>query len=652
MELNLESRSIAASPGPIADAIRAPQASAVRLHGLLGRRLDLLRRNRLVEHDEYFLLWPFIEKHRADPERHYEELAPHPEITRGDWHGEFMGTWIATATLVAINAADAALLAKVDRMVDEWLATQADDGYLGPYVAADRWQSWDIWIQAHNLIGLIVYSELTGRAEALEAAIRVADRVLADFGPGRRSLQATGPSAGMASSAILEPSLRLHLLTDDARYLEFARWIVDVDWEAGGGPAIVSSLMRGDDVAEISTGKGAEMLIDFAGLLELYRTTGEERYMAAVKRGWDNIAADHLYITGTATANESFQRDQGLPSDGAYRVGETCVTMAWFYVSLMLGRLTGEGRYFDAVEQTTYNHLLAAQSADGRGWAYYVGLRDSKRYGWHTDPECCPTRGSRALSLLPQAVVGTDSRGVVVNLYEACTGALTLDDGQPVALGIEGDYPLHGDIRIRIRPHQPSAFRLSLRVPAWCNTWRMEINGELVESTASGGYCRIERRWTDGDVVGVSMEMAPAYVIDHRRDSMRVAVVRGPLVFAADSAYLPPGRLLEDITLSIMGDQPELSIGTLPKTDPPTIHLDVPVESIDHPSGRQPWRGQRFVQLGAHARRDTETLELVPFFEAGNQDPACYDPGVRDRREPVLRITYQVWQPYAMRRKQ
>jgi len=30
--------------------------------------------------------------------------------------------------------------------------------------------------------------------------------------------------------------------------------------------------------------------------------------------------------------------------------------------------------------------LLAAQSPDGWGWAYYVGLRDSKRYRWHTDP--------------------------------------------------------------------------------------------------------------------------------------------------------------------------------------------------------------------------------------------------------------------------
>ncbi|NTU76156.1 MAG: SDR family NAD(P)-dependent oxidoreductase, partial [Anaerolineaceae bacterium] len=68
----------------------------------------------------------------------------------------------------------------------------------------------------------------------------------------------------------------------------------------------------------------------------------------------------------------------------------------------------------DMVEQTLYNHLLGAQSPDGRGWAYYMGLRDSKRFRWHTDPDCCPTRGVRALAQMVQHVFSTTRDGIAV----------------------------------------------------------------------------------------------------------------------------------------------------------------------------------------------------------------------------------------------
>jgi uncharacterized protein len=636
----------------VTDAVRLNHSSVVRLKGLLGRRLDLMRRNRLLEEEEFFLLWPFLENHPADPEGSRVRSAPYSEITRGDWHGEFMGTWVATAAVVSMDGAEPELRPKLDSMVDAWLSTQQEDGYLGAYIARDRWKSWDLWIQAHDLVGLITYFEVTERQVALSAAVRIADRVLRDFGPGRRSLQATGPSGGMASSALLEPLLWLHRLTGDARYLEFALWMVDVDWELAGGPAIVSSLLEGQDVARISTGKGAEMLIDLAGLLELYRATGNERYFKAVRQAWETIAAQHLYVTGTASSSEAFRHDNHLVNDGVYRVGETCVTMTWLYLSLSLGRLTGERRYFDAVEQSAYNHLLAAQSPDGRGWAYYVGLRDSKRYGWHTDPDCCPTRGSRALSLMPRAVLGTDAQGIVINLYEACRGEIILDDGRKVGIHLESTYPAQGNVQVTIVLDEVASFRVRLRKPSWCSSWTIRVNDTAERSAASDGYACIDRLWANGDVIDLAMDMTPAFVVDRLGNYGRTAVVRGPLVFAADSEHLPPGLTLDDLMLHLPRDEPATSIRMVPTDDPFSVHLSAPVAMTRHTARRGPWPNQRYSSLrhdDKAAGVGSEALELVPFFEAGNSDAHCYAPLVRDRREPVLRITYQVWLPYRWR---
>ncbi|MEO0252435.1 MAG: beta-L-arabinofuranosidase domain-containing protein, partial [candidate division WOR-3 bacterium] len=207
------------------------------MRGFIGKRFEANRLNRLRLQEEYFLLWPFQEHCPIG----YGYHQPHPEITLGDWHGEFLGTWVSAASLTAWNTSDEELCKKIDILVRNWLATQKEDGYLGTYDEKDRWKSWDVWVQAHDLIGLLTYYHYTGREDILKAAIRVADRVLKDFGPGKRPLHKTGPHRGMASSAILEPLIWLYWETGDKRYLEFGRWLVDEDWEQPDGPRLISS---------------------------------------------------------------------------------------------------------------------------------------------------------------------------------------------------------------------------------------------------------------------------------------------------------------------------------------------------------------------------------------------------------------------------
>ena len=625
----------------IADQLLCPAPDTVEMKGLLGKRFTLSRLNRLRHQEEEHLLWPFQE---GCPVGWIVDGRSHPEI-RGDWQGEFIGTWLNAAVLSAWNTTDTQLKQKIDLLVKDWLDTQKEDGYLGTYAEADRWKSWDVWIQAHDLIGLLTYYRYTRARKILTSALRIAERVMQDFGPSKLRITQTGPHGGMASSAILEPLMWLYWETGDERYLGFGRWLVDEDWEAENGPKIISSLLAGRGVAGIANGKGCEMLICFAGLLELYRATGEPRYLQAVLNGWDDIVQHHLYITGSASTGEYFQPDFALRNDGVYRLGETCVSMSWIYINLSLGRLTGEARFFDMAEQTLYNHLLGAQSPDGKGWAYYVGLRDSKRYRWHTDPDCCPTRGVRALAQMPQYVFSLSTNGVYVNFYESCTASLKIADSE-ATIGLFGNYPFSGEIELRLFPNNPVEFSLFLRLPGWCQQWSLKVNGEIQSVTPSAqGYLAVHKVWSPGDIVNLSLDMPVCTVVDQLGNRGKVTLVRGPLVYAADSSYLSQGQLLDDLILKIDHKLSEKGVHLLTDELTGMVHLLAPT-TVEKPAvGAGWWREkERYYGFsGKVSRKSGEMVELVPFFEAGNHDPENYHTGIWPHDEPARKITYQVW---------
>lgn len=626
------------------DLVTRPHPDAVQMKGLVGERFIASSVNRLHHQEPDHLLWAF---HDHCPVGYMLPNRPRAEI-RGDWSGEFMGTWLDAAVLSAWNMSDSKLKTKIDGMVADWLSTQQTNGYLGTFDEKDRWESWDIWVQAHNIIGLISYYHYTGEKSRLNAAVRIADRVLWDFGPGKRHLFESGPHGGMASSAFLEPLMWLYSETGDHRYLEFGRWLVDVDWEAPGGPAIISSLMTGRGVAGTANAKGIEMLTNFAGLVEMYRVTGERHFIEPVLIAWEDIVQHHLYITGSASTGEFFQPDFVLRNDGVNMLGETCVSMGWFYLNLKLGRLFGEARFFDMAEQTLYNHLLSAQSPDGRGWAYYVGLRDSKRYRWHTDPECCPSRGVRALAHIPQHIYGLTVNGLMVNLYEPSQARLELLDGVKVNIATEGNYPFDGNIKLKIDPDTPAEFTLKLRLPGWCRSWDLSLNNNHFHiEPDEKGYLTIQRCWSQGDFIELEFKIPPCFVFDKLGNIGRVAIVRGPLVFAADAAYLPGGRTLDDVILKLDKMVPSDRIRIAEKSNH-TVHLlvktMVPAPKKDTGWWREDERYREFE--GNQPDEKVEEIELVPFFEAGNLDSANFREGIWPNDEAVRKITYQVWIPF------
>ncbi len=545
---------------------------------MLGTRILVSEAHRLLNVDENDMLDAFERRN-----------APHQ-----DWQGEHVGKFLHAATQAWNYTHDARLKAKLDRVVARLLKTQEPDGYLGTYPDAQRWTKWDVWVHKYDLLGLLTYYQFThdsphnthpelSRA-ALQACRRVGDLLIRTFGtqPGQRDINRAGEHRGMAATSVLEPVMLLYRATADLRYLQFAHYIV-ANYDAPGGPAILASLEKYRSVRRVANGKAYEMLSNFNGLLELYRATGDPRLLRDMQIGWQDIVANRLYLTGSASSYEVFQDDDHLPNNEDANICETCVTVTWEQMNLQLLRLTGDPRYADQAERAIYNHLLAAQKPTGDAWAYYTPLIGHKPYSDATT--CCLSSGPRGVALIPSLAYMTSADGgLVVNLYNSGSATTRLKSGR-VMISQQTDYPLSGKVLLTVIPEKDGQkFPLRLRIPGWTTGASIAVGGGTERDGSAalsphakqiimpktppdanpfnnpGTYAVLDRRWHKGETITLEIALPTRLIRGDHENVGKAAIVRGPLVLAFDTALNPDARLLGDVELAAAPDHLQLKL--------------------------------------------------------------------------------------------
>jgi len=563
----------------------------VSLSGWVGRRIEVNEANRLVQLDTDRLL----EGYRKRPGRQ-------------SYDGEHVGKWLHAATLAWVYTGDPALRKKLDFVAAELVKCQLPDGYLGTYLDKDRWTDWDVWAHKYNLIGLITYVRFTGNLEPLPACCRMADLLCSTFGdaPGKRDLIRAGHHVGLAPTSVLEPMVLLYRLTGERRYLEFCEYILRA-WEQPNGPKIISTLLTAKRVDKVGNGKAYEMLSCLNGALEYYRTASDHRLLEACLNAWQDIVDNRLYLTGAASYGELFHDDFDLPN--VDNVGETCVTVTWLQFNAQLLRLTGEARFADQLERVVLNQLMGAQKPDGSAWGYYVQMEGKKPYTSTLDGQCCLSSGPRGIALIPTFAVTTDPEGVVVNLYDTALARLSLHDGTPAAVDIEGAFPSDGHVRVRVDSTSRKPFMVKLRQPVWCTNTLVLVNGRVLEGPpVINGYLAITRSWHRHEVIELEFKLEPRVIVGDHLNEGKIALVYGPLVLAADEALL---------------GFTNLSFKTVGVAEKPLPLLEFTPEPASNRF--RTWPGAEVFRINGIVRRATGPLtagerlpvRLVPFADAG-----------------------------------
>lgn len=361
----------------------------------------------VVRLSEEARLKQFIRDENSEPLKLFH-ASQKDQCSTGDWYGEHAGKWLMAAGLTFRSNPSEDWRERIAYVVKYLADQQEESGYLGTYSAessarfthedADNVRTWDLWIHAWLLLGLLEVEEIAGCEQARICAQKIGELLLTSFG-GERSPVRQGNHEGLSSLVLLEPLALLAVRWGDKRYSELAERFFD--------QAVDSGLKFLDDVdaSKVGTGKSYQLLWCLKGLLELGMATGRKDLLDIVERFWKNIREFHLTPLGGPWGGIATHKEVFNPADFFDPCGlvETCSSVTWMILSRRLFEVTGEPHYLVEVEKTLYNSVLGAVDANGADWCYFTfpNGRRNNTYHW----ACCKSSGAIGLAYAAQCFV-------------------------------------------------------------------------------------------------------------------------------------------------------------------------------------------------------------------------------------------------------
>lgn len=507
--------------------LQPPKHARFEFGGILGQRIDANVRQWLV-------IAPDANPGLTEMFR-TRDRKPEPDLV--PWAGEFVGKYLLSAIQAQRMIQSAELDRTVRRVVDELIAAQADDGYIGPFRKNERLLAyWDLWGHYHIMLALMMDYEDNNYQPSLDATIRAADLICRIYLDGnRRVMDAGSPETNMA---VIHALGRLYRTTGNPRYQQMMQHI-EKDWERAGDYTRTGLA----NVLFFRTPKPRwESLHAIQGLVELFRITGQSDYRTAFVNLWGSIARYDRHNSG------SFSTGEGAIGN-PYRPGaiETCCTTAWAALTVDMLQLTGEAAVADELEWTTYNAVLASQHPTGRWWTYDTPMDGRRLASAHSivfqcrpgTPElnCCSVNGPRGLGMLSDWAVLLDDDGVVLNHYGPCKITFDRKANQPLTLIQDSGYPSDNKARIRLMMDSPAEFTLKLRIPHWSKHTSVTVNGQAVADVKAGSYLPIKRTWQSGDTIDLVLDMTPWHWTGECEVAGKASLYRGPILLTYDQHH-------------------------------------------------------------------------------------------------------------------
>jgi uncharacterized protein len=478
-----------------------------------------------------------------------------------------VGKWIEAASYALAHQRDADIEAKIEAIVDDLEKAQAPDGYLNCWYLCrepqNRWtnlrDNHELYNAGHLLEGAIAYFQSTGRRRLLDVMERYVAHIRTTFGIGR------GQKRGYCGHQEIELALvKLYRLTGERKHVDLAAYFIN---QRGTQPHYFDeeAKARGEDPKAFSqktyeysqsrqpvreqtkvVGHAVRAMYMYSAMADLAKELGDESLKRACERLWDDLILTKMYVTGglgPSELNEGFTKDYDLPNATAY--AETCASVALIFWAQRMLHFDLDGKYADILETALYNGALSGLSRDGVSYFYANPLEsDGSRGRWHWhDCPCCTMNISRLVASVAGYFVSAQGDAVAYHLYGGSTFEAEMS-GVKTLFEETSHYPWDGSISIKVIPETPAAFAIKLRIPGWCESARVRVNGETFASAGDvrNGYLDITRSWEQGDLVELDLLMPPCKVRAHPNVAMnagRVALKRGPLVYCVEEADNP-----------------------------------------------------------------------------------------------------------------
>ncbi len=477
---------------------------------------------------------PFTGAYWAGDEK-YESRKPGQEW----WPWEQKGYWIDGATRLALVLGDEQLMKQVNQAIQYTLSHADADGYLGPQRIKEPMANYHRW--PHS----VFFRSLTACADA------------------------STPTADMSGEDIVE-ALRKHYLNDKASYGIPERNVINIEtilWCYGrtGDKRLLALAEKAwqeymteagePEFGDLSpTRVFADTPIKSHGVTYaeamkiptiLYMYTGKEKYLRFAQAAEQRIFDHHMLIDGIPSTSEHYE---GITSLALHETCDIADHMwSWGY-QLMA---TGDAVWGDRIERACFNAAPGAIRKDWKGLQYFSGPNQflatlnsdhhpggygGSKMAYQPNPgklvACCAGNVHRifpnyAIRMWMQERDG----GLAAVLYGASKVKATVGKThEPVEIEQTTNYPFEEQIQFKIHASRAVSFPLSLRIPAWCESPQLTVNGNAMTGRRTAkGFLVVRRIFKPGDTVTLTLPMKTA--VTHWPEG-GVGVEHGPLVYS------------------------------------------------------------------------------------------------------------------------
>lgn len=296
--------------------------------------------------------------------------------------------WIEAAAWSLAGDPDADLDGRLREVTATVLGAQRADGYLDTAFGPEEQFVGLDWSHELYCAGHLVQAALARARVSDHGALLDAARRFADLAVAE--LGPEGRTVTDSHPGVEMALVELYRETGEERYLALA-------------VALCSRVDLGADAG--LTGHAVRAASFAGGLADVALETGDADTIATLDRLWSRMVEDSSYVTGAIGGRwigESVGRPFELPNEGAY--AETCAAVAvaqWAW--RMLAR-TGDAAYADRLELALYNAFLAGVSLTGDEWFYANPLAaagDDESDPWEVNTFAFDMAGPFPLARLP-----------------------------------------------------------------------------------------------------------------------------------------------------------------------------------------------------------------------------------------------------------
>lgn len=373
--------------------------------------------------------------------------------------------------------------------------------------------------------GVMAWYEATGSEQALKLGVMIGEYYIEK-----------AEERGINDSLPIDGVAKLYLATREERFNKLLQqYILASSWTGGG---YLEGYLANIEYCDMLR-HNWENVCEVEALGTLYEATGDETYLEALRFMYESIVLTDRRSNGANTTREGAVGSPYL--DGS---AETCGNVTFVSMMAEANRKLKQSDIIDELEMSFWNCILGAQDMAGRWWTYDTPQEGYKvasiqELSWQSfqgaaEFSCCMSNCSMGIGSMANWATLRDEGGIYLNYYGESEFVTATPKGNWAVLHQQTSYPANGDIELTLDLEQAEEFTLYLRIPVWSQNTTIKLNGKELQNPSTGTYYSVTKKWKDGDVIQISMDMSPHFWAAAETHEGEVSLYYGPVLLAMD----------------------------------------------------------------------------------------------------------------------